>query len=202
MTFSAEWDASFATFSPKEVSAITGITPQLLRLWRKRGYVPEKERGQWSKHTTEEVLQVYLIYAFSQLGIAPSEIYLSVNELVPDLFFFTITSADGACSFHGSEIDVSKFRRQFDGSLDVARELTSPVDESRFVVADGVSAFQRCSDISSSIESHSFEFFRCIDLVTAGMAIAARAQRPMVSFHHRTTDSTVATVRHLSHGSR
>ena len=200
--FDEEWDAAFASFSPKEVAMMTGMSPQLLRLWRKRGYVPEKERGEWSKHTPQEVVHAYLLYAFSQLGIAPSQIVSSVEYLVPDLLFFTITSSDGACSFHGAEHAVDSFRRQFDETLDLARQLVSPGDERRYVVAASDGVFRRYSDLSAALESHTFEYFRCVDLVSAGLAIAARAQRPLVSFYHRETSGADATVRRLSHGQR
>ncbi|PWG15852.1 hypothetical protein [Salibaculum griseiflavum] len=196
------WNVEYQTFGAKEVLEITRLPQPLLRLWRQRGYLPEKEKGRWAKHDAYEIARVYLLSAFSKLGIAPSEASGIVGDLATDLLFFSILSGDGACEFLGPPSQVEALRRQFDESFEVARSVVQPKDERRYVVSVHGGAYKRVSDINDMIDAGASEYFSCIDLVAAGGGIAVRAQKPLVAFRFRAAHSDEPKVRRLSHGQR
>lgn len=202
MSLRKGWSVEYQTFAAREALEITRLPQPLLRLWRQRGYLPEKEKGRWAKHDAREIARIYLLYAFSKLGVAPSDAVRIVGDLSADLLFFSILSGDGACEFLGPPSQVNAMRRQFDESFEVARSVVQPKDERRYVVSVHGGAYKRVSDINDMIDVGASEYFSCIDLVAAGGGIAVRAQKPLVTFRFRADHSDEPKVRRLSHGQR
>lgn len=202
MSLGSSWRVEYQTFGAKEVLEITRLPQPLLRLWRQRGYLPEKEKGRWAKHDAHEVARIYLLSAFSKLGIAPSDASGIVGDLAADLLFFSILSGDGACEFLGPPSQVDALRRKFDESFEVARSIIKPKDERRYVVSVHGSAYERVCDINDMLDVGASEYFSCIDLVAAGSGIAVRAQKPLVTFRFLADHSAAPKVRRLSHGQR
>ncbi len=199
-TFDRDWVFEPASFSAKEVTEIVGLSKQLLRLWRSRGYLPEKDKGKWSIYNASEVVDTYLLFALSKLGVAPSEASRLVPELSTDLLFFVATSGDGACDFVGPRNEVEILREAFDRDMRTARVMIRPNDESRYVVSDGSSNLCRHSDLGAALENEMLEYFFSIDLVTAGRRIVERAKRPLLSFVYQGLCADTPMVRRLSHG--
>ncbi|MBU2941564.1 hypothetical protein Q4525_14030 [Shimia thalassica] len=194
------WQIVPSTFEARDVLNITGLPQSLLRLWRKRGYLPEKERGRWAKHDTKEIMDAYLLFALSRLGVAPSDARPLLERLSNDLLFFAVTSGDGACEFVGQSSEVEKLRHQFDDAMDIARSIVKPVDERRFLLSTGGASFSRVGDLAELVESERNEYFFCIDLIAAGRGIVERAKKPLLSFIYGGDQQTSAQVRRLSHG--
>tara|TARA_Y100000815_G_C13289481_1_gene480195 strand:- start:583 stop:1191 length:609 start_codon:yes stop_codon:yes gene_type:complete len=199
MKLGSGWSVEYQTFGAKETLEITRLPQPLLRLWRQRGYLPEKEKGRWAKHDINDIAKIYLLSAFSKLGIAPSDATRIVGDLASDLVFFAILSGDGACEFLGPPSQVDAMRRQFDESFDLARSFVMPNDERRYVVSVQAAAFERIGDLNDMIDSEASEYFSCIDLVAAGRGIVERAQKPLVTFRFTAGKSEELTVRRLSH---
>lgn len=196
----SDWRVEQSSFSSKETMSITGAPQALLRLWRSRGYLPSKEKGRWTKHDATEVATVYVLYSLSRLGVGPSDVAEVLHGLVADLLFFAITSGDGAVGFRGPARDAETLRREYDESLDLARQIARPRDERRFVIADQGGPISRCADLSELIEREQLEYFYCIDLVAAGRALAERAQRPLIAISFAGGAYHTPKVRRLSHG--
>lgn len=202
MSLRDSWSVEYQTFGAKEVLEITRLPQPLLRLWRQRGYLPEKEKGRWAKYDAHEIAKIYLLSAFSKLGIAPSDASGIVGDLATDLLFYSVLSGDGASEFLGPASHVEALRRKFDESFEVARSVIKPKDERRYLVSVHGSAYERVCDISEMLDVGASEYFSCIDLVAAGNGIAARAQKPLVTFRYRADHSEAPKVRRLSHGQR
>ncbi len=194
------WRTVRTSFGAKDVLGITGLPQSLLRLWRKRGYLPQKEKGRWAKHDAPEVLDAYLLHAFSKLGVAPSEASSKLGCLSADLLFFAVLAGDGACEFLGPSFEVEELRHRFDDSLDIARSIIQPSDERRFLISTGGPIFERCHDLTELIEAERNEYFFCIDLIAAGRGIVERAQKPLISFIYEGERGASPSVRRLSHG--
>ena len=100
---------------------------------------------------------------------------------------------------NGAEHAIDNFRRQFDETLNIARQLVSSGDERRYVIAVSDSVLRRYSDFAAALGGNTFEHIRYVDLASPGLAIPAHAQRLLVSFHQRETNRAAATVYRLSH---
>lgn len=200
MKLGSGWSVEYQTFGAKDVLEITRLSQPLLRLWRQRGYLPEKEKGRWAKYDANEIARVYLLYALSKLGMAPSDAAQYVGDLAHDLLFFATLSGDGACEFLGPPSEVNVLHREFDDSFELARSVIRPKDERRYVVSVHGSSFERVADLNRMIDNEASEYFSCIDLVAAGRGMVLRAQKPLVTFRFSTDHANAPKVRRLSHG--
>jgi DNA-binding transcriptional MerR regulator len=200
MSLSANWSVEYQSFGAKEVLEITRVPQPLLRLWRQRGYLPEKEKGRWAKHDAREITTIYLLSALSKLGFAPSDTGATVSKLAADLLFFAVLSGDGACEFLGPPSEVEALRHRFDESFELARTIIQPQDERRYVVSVHGGALERIGDLNDMIDAEASEYFSCLDLIAAGRGILVRAQRPLATFRFQTEDANAPKVRRLSHG--
>lgn len=194
------WLVTQATFSPAEMTAITKLPQPLLRLWRSRGYLPQKSNGRWSKHPASEVSAAYLLHALSLLGVPPSEAVETSATVANDLLFFALVSGDGACDFIGERTAVEKLRRRFEEDFDLARRIAGPSNEQRFVLSQGGPDIWRCDDLCHMIEEERLEYHYCVDLLVAGRSIIERAGRPLYSFAQQGETNAGPRIRRLSHG--
>lgn len=192
------WTIEETSFSPAEMEEITGLPQQLLRLWRSRGYLPKKDQGRWSRHSAKEVASAYLLHALSRLGVSPSDAVGDAATTSRDLLFFAMISGDGACEFTGQSDEAERLRFRFEDDLGIARMVTKPANEDRFILSLGARDTWRCPDLCRLIENEGLEYFFSIDLLVAGRKIAERAGRPLYSFIHETADSDGAAIRRLS----
>lgn len=192
------WSVREASFTPAQMQGISGLPQQLLRVWRSRGYLPEKDRGQWSKHSASELATAYLLNAFSKLGVPPSESLGEVVRTSRDLLFFALSSGDGACDFTGPRGAVDTLKERFDNDMQIARVVTAPLNECRFLLSDGEGRTSRHADLSHLIEAERIEFCSYIDLLVAGRRIVERAGKPLYSFIYADGDTESANVRRLS----
>lgn len=196
--FGSNWRVEQSLFSSKETMSITGAPQALLRLWRKRGYLPQNTQGGWPKHNATELATVYILYSLSRLGVGPSDVAEFLDDLVSDLLFFAITSGEGAVGFSGPASETKKLRDAYEDTLDIARQIACPRDERRFVLADRGGPISRCADLSTLVEQERFEYFYCIDLVAAARGLAERAQRPLLTLSFRFDVGDETKVRRLS----
>lgn len=199
LDFGGEWRVELSTFSSRETMSITGAPQALLRLWRKRGYLPRNENGGWAKHDAMDVASVYVLYSLSRLGVGPSDVTDVLDGLVADLFFFAISSGDGAIGFRGPTEDTKRLRNAFEETLGLARQIARPHDERRFLVADRGGPITRYADLRALIECERFEYFYCIDLVAAGRGMAERAQRHLLTLSAQDDKAEAPNVHRLSH---
>ena len=197
--FGGKWRIEQSSFSSRETMFIAGATQALLRLWRKRGYLPAREKSGWTRYDATEVASVYVLYSLSRLGVGPSEVAGDLEDLVADLLFFAITSGEGAVGFIGPASDTEELRSAFEDAFDLARQIAGSRDERRFVIADRGGPISRHANLSDLIERERLEYFYCIDLVAAGRSIAERAQRPLITLSFEGEVDEEPNVRRLSH---
>lgn len=62
--------AQFRSFTPKDLTSITGLSPTMQRDWRRNGYLPPRESG-WSSFDLEEVSKVALLKVLADAGLGP-----------------------------------------------------------------------------------------------------------------------------------
>lgn len=60
----------FRSFTPKDLTSITGLSPTMQRDWRRNGYLPPRESG-WSSFDLEEVSKVALLKVLADAGLGP-----------------------------------------------------------------------------------------------------------------------------------
>lgn len=69
--------SSYATFKPREIEELTGISTSLQRDWRRRGLL-QKKGGGWTKYDTEDLVNLTVAKVAIDRGMAASSaLYIS-----------------------------------------------------------------------------------------------------------------------------
>lgn len=194
------WHVTQATFSPAEMEAVTKLPQPLLRLWRSRGYLAQKNKGQRSRHSASDIAIAYLLHALSQLGVPPSVAAGKSVAMANDLLFFALVAGDGACEFVGPRGEIENLQHRFEDDFGLARKIANPTNEDRFIVSQGGAEVWRCADLCRLIEEERLEYHFCVDLLVAGKSILERARRPLFSCALDDDSDAGPRIRRLSHG--
>lgn len=59
------------SFLPRELTAITGLSPTMQRDWRRNGYLPMREAG-WATFDLRDVARVALLKVLADAGLGPA----------------------------------------------------------------------------------------------------------------------------------
>lgn len=66
-----QFEVEFATFGPKDLMAVTGLTPVMQRDWRRAGHLPAREGG-WAKFSLLDVCAVAVRKVVADAGLGPA----------------------------------------------------------------------------------------------------------------------------------
>lgn len=84
-----------ASFSPAELEAVTGLSVDSQRDWRKRGLLPQKEDRKWTRFELTDVVFVMAMKAFSEMGVVLEDAKDAASiAILPVLDFAEMLSAN------------------------------------------------------------------------------------------------------------
>ena len=109
---------SHAKYGPEELARISGLTPDMQRVWRRKGNIRALTMAK-THFSISETLEITLLCAMSKAGIDPREVKLDLAQTTQAAIFHAIFS-DGGCEVVGPSVDVESFERCFledDGEL-------------------------------------------------------------------------------------
>ena len=72
-----------AQFTPAEAAAITGVTVETQREWRRRGFMPKHEAG-WHRFTLREVCRLRLLRELTDFGLPATRAVDQIAEAFLD----------------------------------------------------------------------------------------------------------------------
>lgn len=90
-------------FSPSEVEFITNASVALQRDWRRRGILPERKSGGWSKFSLDDLIKIYVLKFFSDSGFSVKEVGEFASLAVLPVHT-NLLEMPGAVAFEGEEI--------------------------------------------------------------------------------------------------
>lgn len=91
-------------FSPSEAAAITGVSVDLQRDWRRRGLLPENKLGKWTRFDLKHIIEMFVMKVFSDAGFAVSNVAeIASLAILPTLA--RLYELPGAVSFEGDEVE-------------------------------------------------------------------------------------------------
>lgn len=102
------WRRSYASYSAGEVACISGLSPDMQRLWRRRAHLPQVGSGH-ARFGPAEVAEVSIRYALSKLGVPPSESRTISREAIAGALWHALLGHHGSCEVIGPEDQVEAF---------------------------------------------------------------------------------------------
>ena len=175
-------DSTYATFKPREIERLTGISTSLQRDWRRRGLLPKKGDG-WSNFDTEDLVNLTVAKLAIDRGMAASTaLYIAQSAHLALLGFVLQRSTEFAPNVPlknrktlADKITKRSSSRIFKRFLVVANEPEGAAE--RLVRTDDISkAFDLWRDRELEVGAAIV-----IDLVAVAEMIVKRADRPLCS---------------------
>lgn len=139
-------------FSPSEAAAITGVSVDLQRDWRRRGLLPENKDGKWTRFGLKHIIEMLVMKAFSEAGFAVSSVTdCAQMAILPSLAIINLYP--GAVVFEGDEISDALKERSLLGSVRRSGGVEHTADQigGRYLVmmkrANGTPSISRWTDL-------------------------------------------------------
>lgn len=174
-------------FSPSEVAEISGLSPEMQRVWRRRGQLPGG-MGSPARFNAIDAAELIVRYELSRYGVSPSESAGAGRQAAPIVLCFALLGADGACEVLGTEPDVSSFLREFEDEHHLAAGLAGATTLANYVWRADGDEVELVSDLQDAGASGDFLSGFFIDLSHAGRRLAEVAGRPLMTVELEPTD--------------
>ena len=177
------WTCNFTTFSASELTAMTGMSGPLVRLWRNRGQLPGGGRPE-PTFSSRDVAEIMIRYDLSLFGVAPGQTAEIGCEAARYLLWFALLNMDGACEIVGTEDDCEQFLKQFEKDAGIANALVGLNGKDsafRYLVSQGrddLVFLKAEEDLANTLDSRRVFY---IDLDRAAYDLMMQAQRPLYS---------------------
>jgi hypothetical protein len=162
------------------MAEITGLSPEMQRVWRRRGQLPEGE-GSPVRFTGGEAAEVMIRYELSRFGVPPSESADIGKKAAAMVMWFALLGSDGACEVFGHEDDIDQFLEEFDRSHALAADLAGAAALARYVWRASGDELDFVSDLQEVGLFGDFLSGFFIDLAHAGTRLAEVAGRPLLT---------------------
>lgn len=169
--------------TPAELEEVTGLTPEMQRVWRSRGHL-EKLTGTQARYTVRDAAQILIGYELSRWGLSPGRSMEIALKFASQVIQFALLNADGTCEVQGEKKDVEKFEKIFtnlrDSSLvdylsgNEGNELVRCLVSWDHSEPEGSDQLPELEVVNGSIS------IQVLDIVQAGIRLAERVGRPLV----------------------
>lgn len=178
-------DVEFATFGPKDLTAITGLSPTMQRDWRRAGHLPARDAG-WARFSLMDVCAVAVRKVLADAGLGPmfGKTLLdgpSGQALIASVLWWSLEAQDVGEWLVGAEPRLASEVRAFDehdhfGMINAVTGL-HPSDRLRVVTFNPITGLL-ASDTNADEEEVAMTFTLRLDVI--GRQIASRADRSLI----------------------
>jgi len=172
---------TFAVFKPTEMGKITGLSPDLQRVWKRRGQLPWGN-GEPAPFTAPVAAEMFVRHQLSLNGLPPGDSAEIGGGSAAIVFWFALLNVDGACEVVGPPEAVNQFLESFGSDSELVNELTGSPPIHQFLYRyDGAGEFRRGKEMQEIVGSANFSSLALIDLEDIAMKLCARAKRPLIT---------------------
>lgn len=125
----------FASYSPRELAEISGLSTDMQRVWRKRGQLAPSSSGH-ARFQPVEVIEISIRYALSKLGVALADVPPIGSLPINAVIYHALLNSDGACELVGPVPEVNSFLNQFKEDHGLAFALAGKPSCSNYLILD------------------------------------------------------------------
>lgn len=170
--------------TPAELDAVTGLTPEMQRVWRSRGHLA-KPQGSQARYRLLETAQILIGYELSKWGILPSTSMKIALRYGGSVVQHAVYNVGGSCEFVGESQDVDNCLKAFDREdIDgpLVRYIAGNEDNplANYLVSEDNLPVQPCFELPRPGDLTGIISLQSLDLHQAGIRLAERIGRPIV----------------------
>ena len=175
------WRTTYAELTPAELGEVAGVTPDLQRVWRKRGHLPplKDARAHFDVFLACEVM---LLQALALRGIPPGEGASVAKKYAHLIIFAALITAEGSCEVLGPVEAVRGFAHAYAADTKIIAQLAKTTIE--YVPPYLVILDDQPPALSPTLPDeeghHVAETGAFINLIALGLRLASRFGRPVV----------------------
>lgn len=179
-------DVEFATFAPKDLTAITGLSPAMQRDWRRAGHLPSREAG-WASFSLMDVCAIAVRKLIADAGLGPAFANTLLDGhnghlLVASVRWWALEAQDVGDWLVGTEQAVADELMAADARdhFAVIQAITGldPAQRLRAVTIDPIAGVVDTENFDAAADQEAIEFIVRLDVV--GRRVSARAGRSLV----------------------
>lgn len=172
-----KWPCQFAAYSAGELARISSMSPDMQRLWRRRGYMPHVSSGH-ARFSPRQAIEVSIRYALSKRGVPPSESPHVSDEAVAGALYHAILGHAGSCEVIGPAEQVDDFLGQFEWD-DFAMGLAGYPEATNYLVWDD-DGTSRVVDAPDALFTGSI-VIAAVDLSAVAASLVISGRKPVIS---------------------
>lgn len=174
-----QWSLSYASYTPKELEEITGLSTDMQRVWRRRGQLPAIRAGH-ARFTPTEAIEIAIRYALSKVGLSPSESRIMETHSIGGAIYHALRSADGTCEIVGPESSVAQFRTEFEDSEDLAMQLAGWPEATNYLILDDEDRLRVVDDANDVFDWVGMTIV-AVDLRVVGTRLVELGRKPIMA---------------------
>lgn len=167
-----------AEFILAEVEALSGLTAETVRSWRRKGYLPPVKA--YAKITVTELASLVIRKRLTTYGFGPAESQPVADRHASLLLYYAVLDTAGACEVRGTPQALVQFEAEFDRSENLAKEVAGVEDSAATVLIsiDGSELVAEAAEALDIGEDNGDGYF--INLRGLGRQLGAAAGKPLV----------------------
>ena len=174
---------TFTVFKPAELFKLTGMTPALQRVWKRRGQLPWNDQ-EASEVTAWEAAEIFVRHQFAAVGVPPSESQTISSNLAPVVLWHALLNTDSACEVVGPPEEVETFIERFRAGHQLASQITGVTSDKAFRYIykfTGLEDFLFSQELGNVIAGSDFASLISLNLEYMGTLLGARAGRSLIT---------------------
>jgi len=167
-----------AEFILTEVEALSGLTAETVRSWRRKGYLPPIKA--YAKITVTELAALVIRKRLTNYGFGPAESQHVADRHAPLLLYYAVLDTVGSCEVRGTLQALLQFEAEFDRGEDLAKEVAG-VEGSPATVLVSIDGSELVAEAVQALdigEDSGDGYF--INLRGLGRQLGAAAGKPLV----------------------
>lgn len=167
-----------AEFILTEVEALSGLTAETVRSWRRKGYLPPIKA--YAKITVTELAALVIRKRLTNYGFGPAESQHVEDRHAPLLLYYAVFETVGSCEVRGTPQALLQFESEFDGGEGLAKEVAGVEGSAATVLVsiDGSELVAEAAEALDIGEDSGDGYF--INLRGLGRQLGAAAGKPLV----------------------
>lgn len=174
-------------FSPSEAAAITGVSVDLQRDWRRRELLPENEGGKWTRFRLDHVIQMSVMKVFADAGFSVSYVAKFASmAILPTLALLHDTP--GAVVFEGDEVSDHLKEMTLQRSVVGARGRYLVMIKPREGAEPKIARFEDLERLDDFMAERDVVACTVLDCILLSQRIVERAGLPLVRIEVEVTD--------------
>ena len=174
---------TLASYSPRELAQISGLSTDMQRVWRKRGQLPPLASGH-ARFQPTEVIEISIRYTLSKLGVALADVPPIGSLPIKAVIYHALLNSDGACELVGSAPEVNLFVDEFEKDHGLAFALTGKPSCSNYLILDNDDRVRVLDDPRDVFDGMGASII-AIDLQVIGRHLVERGRKAIMTVEFR-----------------